>query len=331
MAVQKENLLDPIALQQTSKYIKDGLTVVSNNTDIVPRDENGNIVVQSGSYMVIEPNSFNFNSKPILDILDTRFNYFSFPVQITSDPVDVDVNFDFDNVSAKYIIPISVDAKGQPIGLQRIDTSYTSSWYYNDGGDGGVNAGTTSFGLKALQFTGGIQENVNSYTITEDVFNTLKQQNKTLKFTIQIQWRSQTFARTGFITEISRRNPSYNPLPVQFTIYKEANASPGNTVSSTNPLGFANQGYPFVVLTYIVDANNMKKGDVYTIKNMSGNPSWILAENCSWDIDIVDIPDTADNLYENVYSINQDTVILDNSNQVRVRRTAATNNETIVE
>jgi hypothetical protein len=83
--------------------------------------------------MVIEPNSFNFDSKPMLDILDTRFNYFSFPVQITSNPIDVDVNFDFDNISAKYIIPVSVDAKGQPIDYQRINTSKSSTWYYNDG------------------------------------------------------------------------------------------------------------------------------------------------------------------------------------------------------
>jgi hypothetical protein len=92
----KAKQLDPVALQQTSKYIKDGLTVVSNNTDIIPRDANGNIVVQSGSYIVIEPNSFNFDSKPMLDILDTRFNYFSFPVQITSNPIDVDFDVDFD-------------------------------------------------------------------------------------------------------------------------------------------------------------------------------------------------------------------------------------------
>jgi hypothetical protein len=54
-----------------------------------------------------------------------------------------------------------------------------SNWYYGD---------RPSNGLKELQFTGGIQENVNSYTITEDALNTLTQQNKTLKFTIQIQW-----------------------------------------------------------------------------------------------------------------------------------------------
>ena len=324
MAVQKENLLDPIALQQTSKYIKDGLTVVSNNTDIVPRDKNGNIVVQSGSYMVIETNSFNFNSKPMLDILDTRFNYFSFPVQITSNPVDVDVSFDFDNISANYIIPVPTDSQGQPQNLQKIDTSTPTNWYYD--------GASQSSGLKELQFTGGIQENVNSYTITEDVLNTLTQQNKTLKFTIQIQWTPSINTRTGFITEISRRNPkSYNPLPSPFIIYKEANASPSGQYSSNNPLGFTEEGYPFLQLTYIVDMNNTRKGDVYSIRNESGNPSWILAQNCAWDIDVVDIPNPVDNLYENVYSINQDTVILDNVGAVRVRRTAATGNEIIVE
>jgi hypothetical protein len=324
MASNNQNLLDPIALQQTSKYIKDGLTVVSNNTDIIPRDANGNIVVQSGSYIVIEPNSFNFDSKPMLDILDTRFNYFSFPVQITSNPIDIDVSFDFDNISAKYIIPVATDSQGQPEGLQKINTSYDTEWYYG--------VGTLSKGLKELQFTGGVQENVNSYTITEGALNTLTKQNKTLKFTIQIQWNPAENYRTGFSTEIHRRNPSYNPLPLPVRIYKEAKASPSGQVnSSTNPLGFAYTNYPVLQLTYIVDMNNTRKGDVYSILNVSGEPSWILAQNCTWDIDIVDIPNPTNNLYANVYSINHDTVIVDSTGVVRVRRTAANGNVTTVE
>ena len=326
MAIKKQNLLDPVALQQTSKYIKDGLTVVSNNTDIVPRDKNGNVIVQSGSYMVIEPNSFNFNSKPMLDILDTRFNYFSFPVQVIENPVDVDVNFDFDNVSAKYIIPRPTDSKGQPQNLQRIDTSYDSNWFYNDG--------SISSGYKELQFTGGIQENVNSYTITKDVLNTLKTQNKTLKFTIQLQWNSLiTNRRVGFSTTINRTNPiSYNPLPSQFTIYKEQGSSPSGIVnSSTNPYGFRSNNYPFLQLTYIVDINDTREGDIYSISTVSGGTSWILAQNCIWNIEIDDIPNPADNLYENIYSINDDTIVLDEAGGVRLRRTFATNNQIIVE
>ena len=208
--------------------------------------------------------------------------------------------------------------------MQKIDTSTPTSWYYD--------GASQSSGLKELQFTGGIQENVNSYTITEDVLNTLTQQNKTLKFTIQIQWTPSINARTGFRTEIFRRNPkNYNPLPSTFIIYKEAKSSPSGQYSSNNPLGFTEEGYPFLQLTYIVDMNNTRKGDVYTIRTESGNPSWILAQNCAWDIDVVDIPNPVDNLYENVYSINQDTVILDSTGAVRVRRTAANGNVTTVE
>ena len=324
MAIKKQKL-DPIALQQTSKYIKDGLTVVSNNTDIIPRDLNGNITVQSGSYIVIETNSFNIDSKSMLDILDTRFNYFNFPVQITSNPIDVDVSFDFDNISANYIIPVLTDSQGQSINLQRINTSYESDWYYEGASE--------SSGLKELQFIGGVQENVNSYTITADVLNTLLQQNKTLMFTIQIQWTTLNADRTGFNTAIQRRNPkNYNPLPSPFIIYKEAYSDPSGIVdSSSNPYGFNKSGYPVLQLTYIVDINNTFNGDVYSILTYSGTPSWILPQNCSWDIDIVDIPNPADNLYANVYSINDDTVILDSTNQVRVRRTAATGNVTTVE
>jgi hypothetical protein len=325
MAIKKQKL-DPIALQQTSKYIKDGLTVVSNNTDIVPRDLNGNITVQSGSYIVIETNSFNIDSKSMLDILDTRFNYFSFPVQVTSNPIDVDVSFDFDNISANYIIPVLTDSQGQPVNLRRINTSYPTDWYYEGESE--------SSGIKELQFTGGVQENVNSYTITEDVLTTLRQQNKTLMFTIQIQWTTlNPDLRTSFTTEIQRRNPkNYNPLPLPFRIYKEAYSTPSGTVnSSDNPYGFNTSDYPVLQLTYIVDINNTVTGDVYSILTYSGTPSWILAQNCSWDIDIVDIPSPADNLYANVYSINDDTVILDSMGDVRVRRTAATGNVTTVE
>lgn len=326
MAIKKQNLLDPIALQQTSKYIKDGLTVVSNNTDIVPRDLNGNVIIKSGSYIVIEPNSYNIDQQSMLDIIDTRFNYFSFPVQIVDDLVDIDTNFDFDNVSAKYIIPRPTDSKGQPQNLQRISTSYNSDWYYNNG--------ELSQGYKALQFTGGTQENVNSYTITKDVFNTLKQQNKTLKFTIQLQWNSLvTNSRVGFVTQITRTNArNYNPLPVPFTIYKEQGSAPNGIINSnTNPYGFRTTNYPFLRLTYIVDINNTREGDTYTINTQSGGPSWILAQNCIWDIEIEDIPNSADNLYQNIYDINEDTVILDDDGAVRVRRTLATNDEIIVE
>ena len=47
------NIKDPIYVSQISKYINDGLTVTSNNTDIMPRDIAGNIIVQENSYLFI--------------------------------------------------------------------------------------------------------------------------------------------------------------------------------------------------------------------------------------------------------------------------------------
>ena len=75
------NIKDPIYVSQISKYINDGLTVTSNNTDIMPRDIAGNIIVQENSYLVIETNSFNINNSAVLDLLNTRFNYFKFPAR----------------------------------------------------------------------------------------------------------------------------------------------------------------------------------------------------------------------------------------------------------
>ena len=93
----KDILLDPVTLEQAAKYINNGLTVVSNNTDIVPRDANGNIIVQDGSYIVVETNLFNIDNVSALKVLDTAFNYFKFPVSVNTNLIDVDTNFSVEN------------------------------------------------------------------------------------------------------------------------------------------------------------------------------------------------------------------------------------------
>ena len=93
----KDILLDPVTLEQAAKYINNGLTVVSNNTDIVPRDANGNIIVQDGSYIVVETNLFNIDNVSTLKVLDTAFNYFKFPVTVNTNLIDVDTDFSVEN------------------------------------------------------------------------------------------------------------------------------------------------------------------------------------------------------------------------------------------
>ena len=42
-------LLDPVRLQQQTKYKTNGLTVTSNNVNIMPRDAAGNIMLHENS------------------------------------------------------------------------------------------------------------------------------------------------------------------------------------------------------------------------------------------------------------------------------------------
>jgi hypothetical protein len=59
--------------------------------------------------MVIETNSFNIDKQPMLNLLDTQFNYFNFPVQVISNPIDVNFDVDFN------IPPIDVSPTAPPV------------------------------------------------------------------------------------------------------------------------------------------------------------------------------------------------------------------------
>jgi len=335
MAKDKSKPIDPVNLQQTSKYIKNGLTVVSNNTDIVPRDENGNIIVQDGSYMIIETNSFNINNNTMLKVLDTQFNYFKFPAQIIEvqdEDLNLDLNFETDNISANLIIPTPLDSNQQPQNIQKISTIFESDWYY------GENAPDSS-GYRELPFVGGTQPNANGYTITKEILDSLKQQNKTIRFKFAVQYRSTIDQRTGIATRLVRSNRKiYNPLDLKFRKEQNANeqrtgvGAPGDEI---NPYGFTvrdyESDYPYLVVTYIVDLDDTKAGDVYKLLAASDSKSVILAQNSYWDIDVVDIPNPDNEIYRNIYSINEDTVVQNENNEVVVKKSQDTNQIAILQ
>ena len=106
MAIRESRTIDPVNLQQSVNYINNGLTVVSNNNNVIPRDASGNIIVQSGSYVIIETNSFNVSNQSMLQVLDTRFNYFKFPARtVIEDIPDIDIDIDIDSIFARYKPP----------------------------------------------------------------------------------------------------------------------------------------------------------------------------------------------------------------------------------
>ena len=315
MAIDRRRRQDPVDLQNQSKYQEQGITRISNNDSVVKRDSAGNIELQESKknpLLIIEPIYKKILNSSVIKVLDTQFNYFKFPVRVAGESldlnldVDLDLNFETDNISANLTIPTPLDSNQQPQNTQKISTSYSSNWYY------GENAPDSS-GYRELPFVGGTQPNANGYTITKEILDSLKQQNKTIRFKFAVQYRTSASTRTNFDTRLTRTNrKTYNPLTLTFN--KQQNVS-GGSDSENNPYGFTVRDewadYPYLVVTYIVDLVDTKAGDVYKLLAQSGNPGVILAQNSYWDVDVVDIPDPNDAIYKNIYSINDDTAVLD--------------------
>jgi hypothetical protein len=75
-----------VVASPASFYLQNGLTAVSNNTAIIPRDSAGNIIITENSIdnplLIIEPTARQINKQSFLNTVQTRFQYFSFPAII---------------------------------------------------------------------------------------------------------------------------------------------------------------------------------------------------------------------------------------------------------
>lgn len=325
-------LIDPIELDQDAKYDEQGITRLSNIDSVVERDDAGNVVFredQENQLLSIETIYKRILNSSVIKVLDTQFNYFKFPVRITENEldlgIDIDLSLETDNISAKLTIPIPLDSKNQPQNFQKIDVALPgNTWYYN--GTQGTNGG-----FKQLQFAGGTnQPTPNSYTITEDMLNSLRDQNKTLRFKIQTQYRTGNTNRTEFRMRLNRRNPRIFHEFETIELLTEQNVT-GN--STDNPHNFTvkttDGDFPVLSMTYIVDMDDTEAGDIYNFSALSSNEGFILAQNSYWDIDIVDIP-TEPGIYgasnknitgtAGVYRFSSNTLLRDGSNNTKAKR-----------
>jgi hypothetical protein len=102
-------------VERSAKYIQKGLTVVSADTSIHPRDEAGNIILHENSeenpLLIIEPNTVRITTNSILKVLNTTFEYFRFPVQSTITPV---LNLDLNLTGSVATLPDLIYARYKP-------------------------------------------------------------------------------------------------------------------------------------------------------------------------------------------------------------------------
>jgi hypothetical protein len=274
--------VDSVAADQQARYRADGLSYISNNESIIPRDGAGNIVMAESSSMnpllIIDTVTEQITTKSALRILDTSFQYYKFPATIRPisniEDLVVDLDFESDSIAARFTIPAGIDAQGQPLTYQRIATSYSDNWF--------TNGGENTEGRSRLTFAGGNQAEIGSYTITPDVLEALRTRNKTLKFTIQAQFNTADDQTTGFTLTLARSMPEvWRSEGLLYELYSESNGD------------FGTNEYPFFQLEYVIDIiNDAAPYDKYFIEVSSDNRSWVLTENCFWKIDVIDIPIT---------------------------------------
>jgi hypothetical protein len=114
---------DPVLLAQQAKYKQQGLTITSNNTSIIPRDSAGNIILQENSetnpLLIIEPVTTKITTNSILRVIDTRFQYYSFPASIIATPspaidFDIDLTLDNDPIYGRYKPSIDLEPEQAP-------------------------------------------------------------------------------------------------------------------------------------------------------------------------------------------------------------------------
>jgi hypothetical protein len=190
ISLRNQQLFDPGALQQSIPYQINGLTYRSNDTNVHPRDEAGNIILQENSetnpLLIIEPVAPNIINSTILRVIDTTFRYFKFPVaidinalQIATEDLELDLSaIEFDGIYARY--KPSADFEPAPTG------------------------GTYS-GISMDEVVDGLPKLDSGYTVSKDV----KSSGKNLRFRIKIAHRYDSSSPGTVFWSIIKNGPNY--------------------------------------------------------------------------------------------------------------------------
>jgi len=187
---------DPRILEIQTKYQKNGLTFQSNNNNIIPRDQAGNIKLQESAtdnpLLIIEPASTRILNKSVLKVIDTQFNYFKFPATtriVDTDDVDIDLDLD-----------LTVEQESEDVIYARYKPSENRKILSDPTGQG-IASGILINELEEGQ----IQKRPNNYYITKQI----KDSGVDLRFRIKINFRydsdASDFNTTYFY--ISRSGP----------------------------------------------------------------------------------------------------------------------------
>jgi hypothetical protein len=264
MADTYTNDIDPITGAQQAQYQVNGINYISDNDDIIPRDDAGNIIlIESGSnnpLLIINPVTEQITTKSVLRAIKTSFQYYKFPATTRV------VNQDAFTGSLDIVIPdltTTVDpiyARYKPSQDYSMDPSDQYSGTFMD-----------------IVVDGAIQAEANKYTITKEIKNS----RSDLRFRIKMHHIYKNvygYADTEY---------SYSGT-VYFSIIKSGPNTPVNLQYATFSTGdgtiSVNQ-FQDTELDLIVPNNTFEIGDKYSIGILVGEQGHeVIAEQTYWVI-----------------------------------------------
>lgn len=210
-------MIDSVALRQDSFYDEKGITAISNNNAVVSRDQNGNILVQpSSSLLVIEAITTNVLAESVLPLLNTQFNYFKFPARtaIVDETLDLDLDLNLD-LSLELESEIATVESNIPVtpSTYKPSANQQVSKISKDSLDG---VKTEAQIIELSNVTQGPpQQYKNAFTITQDLI----EQGKDLKITgvITTQYNSNRNSEVGFFFGLGKNGEITDLSSVLFT------------------------------------------------------------------------------------------------------------------
>jgi hypothetical protein len=243
--VINNNLPDSVAGKIQSLYQKQGLNYISNNPNIIPRDEAGNIVLQeqndSNPLLIIDAITDQFTNESVLRVLDTQFKYFSFPARTTTieeEPVDLELDLD--------------------LNIQQIDIAFAR---YRPSADQRIAASSDYSGIEISEVQDGLpQQKPNSYTISKE----LKNSGIDLRFRIKLQHRFD--APSGYGTAyFSLIKSSIDGLNRSYRTYENV-----SDLYPTIPGSINQYEVQDLVIDIVIPNSEFEIGDVFGIGAKAG-------------------------------------------------------------
>jgi len=176
---------------EDSYYEQKGITAISNDNAVVPRDQSGNVIIYlTSSLLIVEAIEKNILAESVLPTIDTQFNYFKFPARTTIVDESLDLDLDLD---------LELNLQLEDAATQIEAATPSTPTRYKPSSDQQVVKGTSETAQPidlSVVTTGPTQVNTNSFTIAQDLIDS----GKSLKLTgvITTQYNSNRNSEVGF-------------------------------------------------------------------------------------------------------------------------------------